>query len=469
MNPQTSGNVSAGVAAAPTRRLAEFVSGLTFDMLPPAVVDMAKACILDSLGCCLFGSTLPWTRMVADMALEQGGNAQAHILGTRSRTSVTQAVLVNGAAGHAFELDDAHTRASMHTGSTVVPIVLALAEWRGAMPGRDLIAALVAGYEAGLRIGIAADGGIFRRGFHPAAVCGVFSAAAAACRALGLDGGQTQHALGTAGSQAAGLMAAQEGAMVKRLHTGRAAQSGLYAALLARRGFTGIEDVLEAPFGGFFHAVSEGWVPEYATAGLGEEWEILKVGFKPYATAGACHASLMALDEIMREGSLSAGDIATIDVRCTTYCHKHVAWPYVPRGVAAAQLNLFYALAVMAVDRAALIAQFAEGRIADERLLAFMPKISVRPEPALDALGHAYRYAMRMTVRTNDGRTFARESRHRPGSPERPISQQQRVDKFKLLATRVLPGEVADRVIAAVLELDRADDAARLADLLVPE
>ncbi len=456
-------------AESPTRQLAEFVSGLRFDALPAEVVEKAKTCVLDSIGCCLFGSTLSWTRMVAEMALEQGGQPQAHILGTTHRTSTTQAALVNGTAGHAFELDDAHTRASMHVGSVTVPVALALSEWMSSLSGREFITALVAGYEAGLRIGIAADGHIFKRGFHPAAVCGAFASAATASRALGLNADQTQNAFGVAGSQASGLMAAQEGAMVKRLHIGRAAQSGLYSALLARRGFTGILDVLEAPFGGFYNAVSEKWTRAYATAELGRTWEILAVGFKPYATAGACHASLAALDEIMLEGNLTAEDIVAINVRCTTYCHQHVAWPYVPRGVAAAQLNLFFGLAAMATDRAVLIAQFTEARLGDPQLIAFMSRIRIEADATLDALGHSNRYAMHMTVRAADGRTFQRQSRDRPGSPERPLSRPQLVDKFRLLAAPVLPAASIERIIATVSELDRLESAGALPGLLVPK
>ena len=469
MSTAVSKEQTAEPVGALTHQLAQFVSELQFEALPAAVVEKMKACVLDALGCCLFGVTLPCTRMVSDMALEQGEAPQARILGTHERTSVTQAVLVNSTAAHAFELDDAHTRASMHVGSVNVPVALALGEWLGNVSGRQFITALIAGYEAGLRIGIAADGNIFKRGFHPAAVCGVFASAAAASKVLQLDTERTHHALGIAGSQAAGLMAAQEGAMVKRLHTGRTAQSGVYSALLARRGFTGIVDVLENPFGGFYSAMSERWVPEYLTAGLGHEWETLKVGFKPYATAGAIHSALAALDDIMREGRLSAHEIADIDVRCTTYCVKHVVLPYVPRGVASAQLNMYYALAVMAVDRAALIAQFAEERLADSQLLAFMRKVRVEADPALDALGHPFRYAMRMKVRTADGRQFERESRHRPGSPERALSAQQINDKFKLLAGQVLSAASVDRIIDTVCGLETLDDMRRLSERLVPD
>lgn len=451
-----------------TRRLAEFASGLRFDDIPREVVGTARACVLDALGCCLYGASLPWTRIVRDMVLEQGGAPQAAIMGTRDRTSVSQAVLVNSTAGHAFELDDTHNRGSMHAGSVNIPVALAISDWLGNVSGRDFITAVVAGYEAGLRVGIAADGNIFKRGFHSAAVCGVFAAAAVASRMLGLGGAQTAHAFGTAGSMAGGLMAAQEGAMVKRVHAGRAAQAGVYAALLARRGFTGIENVLEIPFGGFYHAMSERYVPDFVTAGLGEKWETLLVGFKPYATAGAIHASLAALDGIMGENELGANNIERIDVRCTTYCCKHVAWRYEPRGVAAAQLNMFYALSAMAIDRAAMIEQFDEQRLADPRLLAFMPRIHVEPDPAFDALGHAFRYALRMMVACRDGRSFERQSLHRPGTPDNPLSASRIEAKFRLLAGRVLPGGAVDEIVTIVSRLERLDDVKQLSALLVP-
>ncbi len=145
-----------------------------------------------------------------------------------------------------------------------------------------------------------------------------------------------------------------------------------------------------------------------------------------------------------------------------------MAWPYVPLSVAAAQLNLCFALTAMAVDRAALVEQFAESRVAAPGLLGFIPKVDIQPDPALDTLGHAFRYAMRMPVRTTNGRIFRRESRHCPGSPESASMQQQLIDKFRLLAAPVLSEAVVARVITVVSGLDRLDDAAQLVDMLVP-
>ena len=274
-------------AADATLKLGAYAAAMDYAQLPPEVVAKAKECVLDALGCCLFGVTQPWTRMVLDMVSEQGGAPQACVPGTDFRTSVSQAVLVSSTAGHGFELDDIHAAAHLHPGSLCVPVAMALAEWRGIRDGKALLAAIVAGYEVGLRVGLAATGSHFMRGYHFQGTCGTFAAAATAAKMLGLDGEQARHALGIAGSQAAGLMAAQEGAMAKRLHCGRAAQSGVYAALLAARGFTGIPNVLEAPYGGFLSSYTDASQPQNLIDGLGQRWRILEVGYKPYASAAS--------------------------------------------------------------------------------------------------------------------------------------------------------------------------------------
>ena len=217
-------------------------------------------------------------------------------------------------------------------------------------------------------------------------------------------------------------VAREEGGMVKRLHSGHAARNGVTAALLARRGFTAIPNVLEAPFGGFFSAMTERRSMEALTAGLGSQWETLAVGFKIYATAGAIQPSLALLDGIMRERQLAAEDTERIEVECTTHCRDHVAWPYVPQGVTSAQLNIYYALSVMALERGAMVEQFDESRIADPRILEYMKRIHVATSPDFDAMGNVYRYPTRVTVATRSGARHIAETLYRPGSAEAPVS-----------------------------------------------
>jgi 2-methylcitrate dehydratase PrpD len=449
-----------------TKQLAEFATGISYDRLPTPVVDRLKRCVLDALGCCVFGVTLPWTKMLIELVAEEGGNPQARVIGTALKTSVSQAVLIGATAGHGFEMDDIHAAAHLHAGSLALPTALALADGTAAIDGRALIAALAAGYEVGLRVALAATGKLFMRGHHFQGACGPFVAAATAANLLGLAPDPARHALGIAGSFGAGLMAAQEGAMSKRLHSGRAAQAGVYGALLAARGFTGIPNVLEASYGGFLSTFSGEPQLEHLTRGLGQDWEILNVGFKPYATAASVQSVLFAIDGLMTEHSLAAKDVAEVVIHCSTMAHRHCAWPYEPSGVTAAQMNLFFTAAMMIVDRNAMQDQFREQRLADPAVLAMIERIRIEVDPRYDVGGDATRHCSRVLLVANDGRRCEREVLERPGSPTNPLSPRQLEQKFETLAAVVLPAARIAKVIDAVATLEDNPDARTLVDLV---
>lgn len=445
-----------------TRDLARFAAALRFEDLPAAVIERIKLSVLDSLGCCVHGATLPWTRKVAELAQEEGARPVASIFGMGSKTSIALAALVNGTAGHAFELDDIHKESIVHAGSLATPVALAFAEARAWAPGRDVIIGMVAGYEVGARVGNAATMSLFLRGFHPQGTSGAFVAAATAARMLDLDAAQTQHALGIVGSQAGGLMAAQEGAMVKRFHSGRAAQSGVYSALLAKRGFSGITDVLEAAYGGFLSSLSDKPAPSKLTAGLGTTWETLNVGYKPHAAVTSIHTALDALAEIMREHDLRADDIASVDAGLSHMTHVHCAWDYQAQGVTAAQMNLYYGLAVIALDGAAFVDQYREERLRDPRIFDFIKRITARVDPGIEAMGAAFRHAARIKVATRDGRVLEREILHRRGSPENPLRPEDIVYKFRHIARSCLPQDDIERLVRLTGELDRLESVQEL-------
>jgi 2-methylcitrate dehydratase PrpD len=238
-----------------TAALAAFASRLEFADIPVEVVQKAKLCVLDTIGCCVYGVTLAPVGKLMRMVLAEEARPAAQIMGTAHRTSPANAVLVNATAAHAFQLDEVHTGSTLHPGSVVVPTVVALSEAAGGVSGRDFVTAMIAGYEVGIRVGQASKGLMFKRGYHNQGTTGPLAAAAAAARLLRLDETRTMHALGLAASQAAGLMAVQEGANAKAFHSGRAAQSGVYAALLAKEGYTGIEDVLDVELRRIFQHV----------------------------------------------------------------------------------------------------------------------------------------------------------------------------------------------------------------------
>jgi 2-methylcitrate dehydratase PrpD len=449
-----------------TRELARFAAETPDRAVPPEVLDRIKLSFLDGLGVCLRGTTLPWTRMVRELVQHEGGNAVASLWGAGVRTSLTNAALVNGTAGHAFEMDDIHKESIVHPNSLAVPVALALAEADPSLSGRDIATALALGYEVGLRIGNAATTSLFLNGFHPQGTTGAFVAAATAGRLLRLDAALMQHALGIAGSMGAGLMAAQEGAMVKRLHAGRAAQSGLMAALLAQRGFTGISDVVEASYGGFLSSLSRTPNVGRLLDGLGEDWEAGKVGFKMYPNVTSIHAALDGLRAILVEEGVAAPQIADIQVGCGHMTFVHTAWDYRPVGTTAAQMNMSYGLSVMAQRRNLAAGDYSDDAIADPQILAFMPRITIAVDPEIERRGPAFRHAARVDVRTSDGTSFRREVWHRRGSPENPVSRQEVEEKFAANVDRLLVPSAATRLQSLAAALDVLADAREIVDIM---
>lgn len=463
-----------------TRDLARFGAALRYDDIPDEVIARIKLSLLDSLGCCLFGATLPWTRKVAALAGQEGAKPVATLIGLGGKTSAALAALVNGTSGHAFELDDIHKESIVHAGSIATPVALGLGELRGnagkKTTGRDVLTAMVAGYEIGHRVGNAATMRLFFRGFHPQGTSGAFVAAATAARMLNLDATQFQHALGMAGSQAGGLMAAQEGAMVKRFHSGRAAQSGVYAAQLAADGFTGILDALEAPYGGYLSTYSDQPDPSRLTDGLGNEglgneglgktWETLNVGYKPHASVTSIHSALDGLAAIMQEQKLKADDIAKVEAGLSPMTHVHCAWAYRAQGVTAAQMNLYYGMAVIALDGAAFTAQFRESRLDDPRILDFISRISAHVDPEIETMGAPFRHASRVKITARNGKIHEKLSLHRRGSPENPLSTEEVVHKFRNVVAPCMDETAADNIIAAVNSFETLADIGTVMPLL---
>jgi 2-methylcitrate dehydratase PrpD len=459
-------SVTDSIASAPTRELARFAAALQYEAIPPALIERIKLHILDGVGVCLHGAALPWTKMVADMAVAEGGNGTAALWANGARTSVSQAVLVNCTAGHAFEMDDIHKESVLHPNSLAVPVALALAGAHPGLSGRDVLTAIIAGYEVGTRVGNAATTALFLNGFHPQGTSGAFVAAATAGRLLGLSAEAMQNALGIAGSMGAGLMAAQEGAMVKRLHAGRAAQSGVYGAMLAQRGFTGISNILEAEYGGFLSSFARDYKIEKLTAALGEDWEAGKVGFKMYPNVTSIHAALDALHTLLTEHSLKAGDIAKIEVGCGHMTYVHTAWEYKPAGVTAAQMNLYYGLAVMALRGSVSAADYTEARIADPDVLAFMARIQPFEDATIEAKGAPFRHAATIKLHTVSGKVLSHDIWGRRGSPENPVSYEEVEAKFFGNVAGVVTPANAKRIAVLVKNLDSSASLEELNALL---
>jgi aconitate decarboxylase len=453
-----------------TRGIAAFVSGLSYDAIPREVRERVKLLILDSLGCALYGARLPWCRILQGALAKLDRSRACAVWGTRQRLSAPHAALANGTQVQGFELDDVHREGVLHVGAVVLPALLAVAELRR-MNGKEFLASAVAGYEVGPRVGLCMGPEHIGQGWHSGATLGVFSAAAGAARGLKLDAKRTVHALGIAGTQASGLMAAQYGAMVKRMHAGRASQSGLYGALLARDGFTGIENVFESEYGGFcttFSRSQDRFRLEQLTSGFGELWQTMGVALKFYSCVGSNHTTLDALRELQAERAFGPKDVRRIVVRASRVTLDHAGWKYRPAGVASAQMNLAFCAATLLTEGDCFVGQFGEKAVADPGRIALAEKVEVVADPEITAKGSKFRHAVRVAVELKDGSVLKRHVETPRGSEPNFASEPQVVAKFEKLAERVLDRAQVARLRDAVLGIEKARDASQIAKLMVP-
>ncbi|MBO0716027.1 MAG: MmgE/PrpD family protein [Rhizobiales bacterium] len=452
-----------------TRRIAEFVSQLRYDEIPAAVRERLKLLILDSIGCAIYGAKLEWCRILRDTLEHSDKTRDASIWGTDRKLSSVHAALVNGTQVQGFELDDVHREGILHVGAVTLPALIAVAETHAQLSGKDFIAAALAGYEIGPRVGLCMGPQHIGQGWHSGATVGVFAAAGAAARALALNAEKTVHALGIAGTQSSGLMAAQYGAMVKRMHAGRAAQSGLYAALLAGNGFTGILDVFEAPYGGFcttFSRSQDRFDLAALSAGLGERYETMRVSLKFYACVGSNHTTLDALTDIRKRHPFTVADIDRIVVHASQVTVDHAGWAYRPEGLTAAQLNLPFCAATLILAGDAFVDQFTPDCVNDRSRIELSRKVQIVHDPAITGLGAAHRHQVRVEVHFRDG-SVEHESRDAPrGSEQNFASEAQIIDKFRKLTRAAMPERHQNALIEAVLQLEQLPDGRAMIALL---
>ena len=277
------------------------------------------------------------------------------------------------------------------------------------------------------------------------------------------------HALGIAGTQSSGLMAAQYGAMVKRMHAGRAAQSGLYGALLAKDGFTGIVDVFEAPYGGFcttFSRSQDRFNLNELSAGLGQKFETMGIALKFYSCVGSNHTTLDALRDIRTRRPFALDEIEAIVVHGSQVTVDHVGWPYKPQGLTAAQLNLPFCVATLLIEGDVFVDEFTPACINDTARINLSRKVKVVHDPAITALGAGARHKVRVEVQFRDG-SVERETREAPrGSEQSFASAHDIAEKFRKLTMATMPAKQQDALIDAVMGLDKLQDSRTLIEQL---
>ena len=452
-----------------TRGMASFVSGVSLEAVPDEVRERLKLLILDSLGCALYGADLEWTRILIDTLSAVDETRRVGLWGTRHRLSAPNAALVNGTMVQGFELDDVHRQGVLHVGAVTLPALIAIADTRPGMTGAEFLAAAVAGYEIGPRVGMCMGQEHIAQGWHSGATVGVFSAAAGVARALGLSTDQTVHALGIAGTQSAGLMAAQFGAMVKRMHAGRASQSGLYGALLAERGFTGIQHVFEAEYGGFcstFSRSQDRFDRAQLTAGLGSNFEILRIALKFYSCVGSNQTTLDAVRLIREQRPFEIDELDRIIVHASEVTFRHTYWKYEPAGMTSAQLNLPFCVATLLLEGEVFVDQFDEDAIVDPDRIQLSRKVEVVEDPEITAKGSKFRHMVRVELFLKDGSRFEETVESARGSEHRFASASDVIGKFETLAGKTLPAGQVGQLRDTILGLEDLHQASEIGHLL---
>ena len=447
-----------------TRAIAQFIAQLRYEDIPDEVITRIKLLILDALGCALYGSGLEWSRILCTALVQLDATKACRVWGTSERLSAPHAALINGSLVQSFELDDVHRQGVLHVGAVTLPPLLAVTELRPDMSGPDFLRAAVAGYEIGPRVGKCMGPQHIGQGWHSGATVGVFSAVSGAAAALRLTAEQAVHALGIAGTQASGLMAAQYGAMVKRMHAGRAAQSGLYGALLADAGYTGIVDVFESPYGGFcttFSRSNDRFNLDELSWELGRQWETLRISLKFYSCVGSNHTTLDAIRMLQAKTPFSADDVASIVVHGSQVTVEHVGWPYQPRGLVSAQLNLPFCVATLLLEGDAFVDQFTDAAVDDGRRIALSKRVSVVHDPSITERGSNYRHMVRVEVHLKNGTNLEQTVEAPRGSETSFASEADIVQKFKKLATHAVGEAKAEAIINLVFgaeKLTRAEE-----------
>ncbi|WP_434441652.1 MmgE/PrpD family protein [Lentzea sp. E54] len=457
------------------QQLASFAAGAMKDGVPDEVSVAVRRRVLDVLGLCVAAHRLPTSAAAADHVADQGGRPEATAIGLSQQVPAAAAAFVNGVLAHSLDYDDTHLPSVLHPSASVVPAALAAGQAVGAH-GRDVVSAIAVGLEVTVRLGMAGydrelgNSVFFEHGQHATSICGAMGSAAAAALLYGLGEQGVLDALGVAASFAGGVIEANRtGGTVKRLHCGWAAQSGVSAAQLVRRGFTGPPTVLEGRFG-FFQSFLRGQADLAAvTAGLGEDWAAPGIFFKPYPANHFVHTAIDAGLRLRADGApADPGRIASIELRVPSAVIRTVGEPIeVKRAPATgyqAQFSGPYAVATGLLGGSGLgagLEDFTDELAADPARRAIMAKVDVVPDAACDAI-FPRQFPATVVLRDVDGREWRAEVTANRGGPQRPLSDAELGVKFSDNIRGRLSAGTAETVRVAALSLDTLTDVSAL-------
>ena len=451
LSPRTTAPASEGA----TRQLARYLIAARPDDLPAPVRQEGVRTFFNWLGCAVGGARHEAVEIAIATLSPFSGPPQATILGRSDRTDVLHASLINGISSHVFDFDDTHLRTVIHPAGPVAAAILALAEYRP-VSGRDFLNALVLGIETECRIGNAVFPDHYDVGWHITGSAGVFGAAAAAGKLLGLDEQRMLWALGLAATQPVGLRE-MFGTMTKSFHPGRAAQNGLTAALMAAGGYTSSNQGIEA---------KRGWANVTSTKqdwgaivdGLGDSYEILLNTYKPFACGIVIHPAIDGCIQLRNEHGLAAGDIERVDLAVHPLVLE-LTGKKTPQTGLDGKFSVYHSVAVAIIQGCAGEPQYSDAAVHDAQTMALRDRVVAAVDPSVSSA------AVRITITLEDGRQLEKHVENAIGSVARPMTDRDLEQKFAGLADGIMPDEQARSLAALCWRLESLPDMAALARL----
>ncbi len=437
-----------------TRGIAEFVARR--DVLPPWLLHEVQRTLVNILAVSLSASGHPSSQRLIEWVRSEGAATRTSVLGSDLRTSPGRAALVNGFLAHLQDYDDTHFPTVLHPSAPVWPAVLAVAEERGAN-GRTTLEGFAVGAEVACRIAMSVHPWHYDRGWHITGTAGVFGAAAGAAYVLGLEADRVVHALGLAGTQAAGVREVF-GSDGKPMHAGRAASTGLEAALMAEAGLTAADDIVGGRRGFWAVLSPEGHDEAALLDDLGVEWELRKNGLKPYANGVVSHPIQDAVIQLRNEHGLKPDDVERIEARVSPLVLELMNRVEPRRGLEG-KFSFQHCAAAALVDGAGHDAQFSDQKVADPVIAAVRARVVATVEPEFPEERAA------VTIVLTDGRNVTAEVRRASGSPENPLSDEVLEEKFRALVGPIMGERPAEELLAMAWGLDEAADVRALVQL----
>jgi len=460
-----------------TREIADWSRDQTFDRIPREARRIAKRCMLDGLGLMVIGARQECTRIVRDHCLEAGGAEEATLLGENPvKVPAASAAMVNATAGHSMDWDDTQLSSYpdrvfgllTHPGIPPLAAALAISEKKGDVTGEQFITAFVTGFEVECKIAEAILPKHYNSGFHSSGTIGVFGAAVAAGKLMGLDQGQYRHLLGMAASMGSGIRV-NFGTMTKPLHVGRTAQSGVTAAQLAARGFEADPDGLDGQWG-FFQVAGGGFDLDKIQGKLGSPFSIVDPGvsIKPYPCGSLTHPSMDAMLGLVKENDLKPEDVEGV----VLYAGKNILNPIryeTANNELEAKFCMPFLLSVILLERKAGAKEFTDEYVTSQKVRSMMSRVRTQLDPEIEAKGFA-KMLSRVEINLKDGRKLVRDSdaRYR-GGPEFPLSDEELQAKFTDCTEHFLSADTRQEIFTTIAELEKPGNLDRTLGLIKGE